>query len=107
MNKGTKLRILAVLISLTLGILVGLNTMSVEPKSYTEYHFQSTGTAIGENISQPPTQPIGGISNLVLTIVGLITIASALVGLYKWLSWRTKYGKSRTPIVLRHLSKES
>lgn len=52
------------------------------------------------NTSDFPARPIPDFTTLILVLGSIVTIATSIVGLLKWLSWKTKYGKSRTPIVL-------
>ena len=55
----------------------------------------------------PPPTPSSGVeaigwlseaSRIVTALSGLLALAGAIAGLAKWLKWRAKYGKCRTPI---------
>jgi len=57
----------------------------------------------------PPPPPSSGIdiigllsemSRILNAVWGISIIVGAIAGLLKWLSWRAKHGKSRTPIIM-------
>ena len=59
--------------------------------------------------STPLPPPSGGIdvigllsemSRILNAVLGISVIVGAIAGLLKWLSWRAKHGKSRTPIIM-------
>jgi len=78
--------------------------------------FEKVGSAVIYNearISYPDFSPLpptsGGIdvigllselSRILNAVWGIFIIVGAIAGLLKWLSWRAKNGKSRTPIIM-------
>ena len=93
---------------LVVSILRALTTTSEKPRSYLTATIHSTGIIAPSPSSplSPSSPPSGGVDFITLTtalasltiVVGWIT--GLFKSLYKWLWWKTKYGKSRTPIVL-------
>jgi len=78
--------------------------------------FKKVGIAVIHNKGRisdpdfsPPPPPSGGIdvigmlsklSRILNAVWVIFIIVGAIVGLLKWLSWRAKHGKSRTPIIM-------
>jgi len=90
-----------------LGFITVFIQSSLFSDSFSEESVISTmGRAIG-NTSEAPSQPIVPDFTFPISVLASVcTIIASLAGLLKWLSWKSKHGKNRTPIVLPSLSYE-
>ena len=77
----------------------------VAAKQSVSYYFPTTGTVVG-NASKPPPSPIIDITNLLIIASSIVTILTGMLGLLWWMEWKSKYRKSRTPIVMPFRSKK-
>ena len=66
---------------------------------------KTVGGIMANMSEQSPLATIGiDIPTLITSMASLVVVLTALIGLLKWLEWRRKYGRCRTPISQRPLS---
>jgi len=88
------------ILSLAFSFLILASAMATSTQQNSTVYVMHQTAYITGNTSDFPVQPIPDFSILTL-VFRSISIVTLIVGLLKWLSWKRKHGKSRTPIVLR------
>ena len=89
------------ILSLAFSFLILASAMATSTQQNSTVYVMHQTAYITGNTSDFPVQPIPDFSLLTLVLGSIVSIVTSIVGLLKWLSWKRKHGKSRTPIVLR------